>query len=54
MDRKSNVDEMRILDWFAGVALIGILARNTPDQTMADQAIEAFEMAGEMISQGRG
>lgn len=50
MDRRVSKSEMSLEDWFAGMALIGILARDpSGEETMADQVTEAYEMAEEMI-----
>jgi hypothetical protein len=44
------MSEMSLVDWFAGMALTGILARDLPgEETMIDQVTEAYEMAEEMI-----
>lgn len=50
MDRRVIKSEMTLVDWFAGMALTGILARDSSgDELMTDQATEAYEMAKEMI-----
>jgi len=41
------MSEMSLVDWFAGMALTGILARDpSGEETMIDQVTEAYEMAG--------
>ena len=46
-----SVNDMSLRDWFAGLAMVGILADNTTDPTAVQLAEDAYEAADAMLAE---